>query len=360
MNTTKNKSIFFILDDFSGGGAARVISLIGSELQRRGYPVTFIMDTTRPCVYDFDPRIKVESLYGGKVYGSLNRILRAAKRIRKLLKCEDSVWISVLPSMSLSLWIASWGKKVRRVASDHTSFDRKLSFFARMIRSKIYARFDAVTILTHTDYNYLGKKLPRKIVIPNPIELDTYPSFQGREEIVLAAGRLDVWYEKGFDILIKAWAKVSDSCPGWRLHIAGHGKKESFQYLQDLITDLKIEHSVKLIGYQSDIKKTMRKASIFVLSSRVEGFGLVLLEAMSQGCACISFNCGGRQREIVQTPEEGIIIEKYDVDELAQKLLYLMHHPETIEKLSQMGIKRSQDFNVISITDKWETMINSI
>lgn len=357
----KKKNIFFVLDDFSGGGAARVISLVGSELQNRGYSVNFVIDTNKPINYEIHPNIKIISLYGNKsCKGIFKTILCTSVRLRKLIKANNGIWIAALPSIVFCFWIASLNLNVKKIASDHTSFERKLSKFANFIRHTIYSKFDAVTILTKADYDYLNQKLPKKTVLPNPINGEYFYNYENREKIVLAVGRLDVWYEKGFDILLEAWNKVSRIHPDWILHIAGTGKKTSFQYLESVIQNLQLGNSVKLIGQHKDIKSIMRKSSIFTLTSRVEGFGLVLIEAMSQGCACISFDCGGRQKEIIQTSEQGIIIDTFDADELAYQLSRLIKDFPFRKNVAKSGCLRSKSFDIKIIADKWEELLKKI
>lgn len=352
-----NKSLFFVLDDFSSGGAARVVSLIASELAQRGYAVNIVLDKNRPIFYPLHSNIRILPLYEKRSPRNIfEQIFFSARRLRKLIKENDGVWISVMPDMSLALWLASLLRKVKKIASDHTSFEREVTLYVKFIRSFIYSKFDAVTVLTQRDYDFLGKKLPRKVVMPNPIKIEGHASNSERSNIVLAAGRLDVWKLKGFDILLNAWSRIAANNPDWRLQIAGDGSRKSRDEVKALIYQLEIADSVDLLGQVSDIKSVMSRASIFAMTSRVEGFGLVLVEAMSQGCACISFDDGGRQSEIIDCGA-GIIIDDNSEEQLADTIQKLIDDADLRLKLCERAVSRAGDYDVKKIVDIWETLI---
>ena len=134
-----------------------------------------------------------------------------------------------------------------------------------------------------------------------------------KEKIILAAGRLNDWKCKGWDLLIKAWALINGqetmgngqindqslALSGWRLQIAGTGSEQDFSFLKQLCKENDVEDSVEFLGYRTDMKELYQKASIFCLSSRSEGLPMVLIEAMSQGCAPVACENLGRTKEII-------------------------------------------------------------
>ena len=152
--------------------------------------------------------------------------------------------------------------------------------------------------------------------MPNPLGLQPVNDIPHKQNIILAVGRLDDWHVKGFDVLIRAWARVVSSfkflvsTDGWKLQIAGTGSEESLNYLKQLCKENGVEDSVEFLGFRKDVEKLYQEASIYVLSSRYEGFGLVLIEAMSQGCACVACDYKGRQREII-APEEDECLDSF-------------------------------------------------
>lgn len=356
-----NINIFFVLDDFSCGGAAKVISLIASELALRGYSVNIVLDINKKVFYPLHKDIQVIPLYIDRSPRNVfEQIYFSAKRLRQIIKQNsNSIWIGVMPDMSFALWLGSLFCRVKKIASDHTSFERNVSWYIKFIRSYIYSKFDAVTILTQRDFDFLGNKLPRKVVMPNPITIEEQEHNITRSNVILAAGRLGVWKLKGFDILLEAWAKIAKKNPDWRLQIAGDGNQNARKEVKSLIRQLDIEGSVDLLGQVSDLKSVMSRASIFTMTSRVEGFGLVLLEAMSRGCACVSFDDGGRQREIIRNGS-GIIISNHSSELLACALQRLIDNSALRLELSDEAVKRATEFDVKNITDKWVRLIQNL
>ena len=196
--------------------------------------------------------------------------------------------------------------------------------------------------------------------MPNPLAFHAAPSVPPKENTIIAAGRLEDWHYKGFDILIKAWAKICKEHPKWTLKIAGAGTKQQKEFILNLAQEANIKDRVELLGFQEDLKSLFNKAAIFVLSSRYEGFGLVLIEAMSQGCSCIAADYKGRQKEIITNNENGIIIEPDNIEELSNALTKLLINDKFRREVAEKAIERSHFYDVKNITNKWEELLLSI
>lgn len=355
--------IVFLNHFISGGGAERVTCLLAGKMAENGLDVTMMTDLFRPFAYHVNDNVKRLPLFiTKKQAGSHVYFLYMVRNVRRMIKkIRPDVIIGVLPVMNMVAVIAARGTKTKVIASHHTSFDRPVGIHIRFIQTFGYRLADAVTVLTQADYNYLGKKLPQKVVMPNPL---AYPCVEGadysRKKNILAVGRLDVWDVKGFDLLIQAWAKISQDFPEWTLEIAGGGKEESQKELQRLVEDAHVGNQVRFLGFRNDIDAVMRESSIFVLSSRIEGFGMVLVEAMSQGCACISFDDGGRQREIIRSDKEGIIISNHSDNDLAEAIRKLITNQKERMDMASQAISRASDFSLDKIEQKWESLIDIV
>jgi glycosyltransferase involved in cell wall biosynthesis len=354
--------VCFVAENFAGGGAERVVSLVAGSLSQRGYDVTIITDIYSAFAYQISQNIRLLPLYSEHESKKNNycKLYYSIKNIRKIVNNNSfDIIIAIMPSISLSVWFATLGIQIPKIASDHTAFNRKLPKQIQLIRKFIYPRYDAVTILTQADFDYLGDKLPKKVVMPNPLAFE--PTINPpKKNVILGAGRLDVWHVKGFDILIKAWGIIADKYPDWTLEIAGEGSDISLSKLNTFVKGAGIEGRVKFIGFQRHIDDIMKYSSIYVLSSRVEGFALTLLEAMSQSCACIAFDCNGRQREIVSNGIDGIIVDKQDEFLLSEEIEKLINDPSKREFLSKQAAQKSSQFSLSSIINRWSSLIERI
>ncbi len=191
-------------------------------------------------------------------------------------------------------------------------------------------------------------------VIPNFITIAPKNVKDYSAKRVISAGRYA--YEKGYDMLLKAWAIVTEVYPDWELHIFGDGDSSSYAKMSQ---QLRISDSVFLHPSTSDIAEEFSNSSIYVMSSRYEGFGLVLAEAMSCGLASIAFDCPYGPRTIIEDKHDGLLVQREDIKQLSDGLLYLMSN-KTIR--TALGSNASEDikrFNKESIMKKWINIINN-
>ena len=176
------------------------------------------------------------------------------------------------------------------------------------------------------DKAYMARKLLNTIVIPNPLsfppmnEMEYEQTYDSRNNI-LACGRLNAYKVKGFDTLIQCFALIAPKYPKWNLDIAGTGSDADFERLRRMALDYGVGDRVNLIGFHSDIADVMKRHSIFALTSRSEGFGMVITEAMAMGCACASFDLTG-PGEIIIDGIDGFLVENQNVKEFARVLSF--------------------------------------
>ena len=179
-----------------------------------------------------------------------------------------------------------------------------------------------------------------------PVEI-TYP-------FIVSAGRLHS--QKGFDALIRSFAKISDDTDV-HLCILGKGKLEP--ELQELAQHLNVTDRVHFLGFQSDLWSYMKAARLFVLSSRYEGFGNVIIEAMACGCPVVSFDCDYGPSEIIRHAENGWLVAENDEEGLAKAMLKVLNDEALRQQLMRKGTKRASDFNVEKIARQYERVFQS-
>lgn len=355
--------IVFLNHFIAGGGAERVTCLLTNNLVNKGYSISMMTDLFKPFAYDVDEKVNKINLFRTKE-GSASKLsfFYMVHNVRSMTNIEKPVVIiGVLPLMNLVAIIAAIGTRTKVIATHHTSIDRKVGFHIRFIQNYVYRLADKVTYLTQTDIDYLGSKIPQKVVMPNPLAchiIDTPEN--SRKKNILAVGRLDIWKLKGFDLLLDAWAKIADNNPEWTLDIAGGGRDKSSKEISAYIENLNLQNRVNLLDFRKDISEIMSNSSIFALTSRVEGFGMVLIEAMANGCACVSFDDGGRQSEIISSGIDGIIVNNHDSNELSQVLQKLINDDKLRLNLAKNALKRAEFYSLDRIALKWENLIKSI
>ena len=385
------------------GGAERVAVTLANGFIQRGHQVVFMTDLFEEKTYQLDAAVQVHSLVAVSS-PKYKKWFSAIRIVRTVIKKErPNVMVGIMSLCSIIAWIASRGFNIPVIATEHNSYERphsvKFSLYDRLYKFHLSRLFPVVTVLTEADKQLLNNK-GKVVVMPNPLALEPIKTIKQRENVILAAGRLDNWHVKGFDVLIRAWGKIVNSeelivnRDGWKLQIAGVWRNpKTRKYLDGIAEECGVLDRIEYLGFVGDMKSHYQKASIFVLSSRYEGFGLVLIEAMSQGCACIACDYKGRQKEILRslTPnpspkgegelptdshrftqkeetqnsyvelcETGILCEPDDVDALAEAIKRMIIDNEYRESIRHNAIERSKYYSIENTMDRWECLLNSI
>ena len=357
-------NIMIVCDQLTDGGAGRVAVLIADGFASRGHEVTFLANLEKNVNYRPADSIRLLHFLPSKG----NKLVKFVKATRRVRRCarryRTDVIVGIMELCSFISWVATRGMKIPVVATEHNAFERPteapFTFYGYV--GKYYANrlYSHITVLTQADKDVIGRRLKHVTVLPNPLALKPIETVPPKEKIVLAVGRKDAWYCKGFDVLIRAWAQVVADTVGWRLQIVGGSAKGGQEYLEQLCREFGVEDSVEFSEFQSDILPYYRRASIFVLSSRYEGFGLVLIEAMSQGCACIACDYKGRQGEIVTNGVDGMTCEPDDVEALAGTIRKVIADNELRKPLQAAAIRRAGDFGIDRIMEQWEKLFKEI
>ena len=208
-------------------------------------------------------------------------------------------------------------------------------------------QLDRFVVLTHEDASY-WKGLSNLTVIPNPITIIQNKLSNCTQKRVIAVGRYT--YQKGFDLLITAWKQVYDKHPDWELHIYGGGDSS---YYQQLANNLGLAQVIKCHGAVNNIIEKYQESSIFVLSSRYEGFGLVLAEAMSVGLAPIAFTCPCGPKDIITDDEDGILCENGNLLQLSQGICRLIEDDNLRKVMGQKAAKNIERYAIDNVMQQW-------
>jgi glycosyltransferase involved in cell wall biosynthesis len=230
----------------------------------------------------------------------------------------------------------------------------------RRAMPRLYPRLDALTVLTERDGQSYAAHLNggvRTVRIPNTVREDMGA---GRADlsakVVLAAGRLSP--QKGYDMLIPAWAQVVAAHPEWRLRICGEGKER--ELLAGLIEDHGVADSVSLEGPSRDLGADMERASMFVLSSRHEGLPLVLLEAMSKGMAVVSFDCPTGPADVIEDRRNGLLVPPKNVDALAASMIEMIEDDALRERCAAAAVETARGYRMAAVGPRWEELMREL
>lgn len=359
--------------NLTGGGAERVASLWANGFAQSGHAVTVITEISddKQFTYDISSKVKINPIsINNTIFRRLIRVLglyhlQFKYRLRRLLiKLKPDICIGVMGKYALDAYKCSRDLNCKIINTEHNAYDRPGFFKERpdIIKMKYQTNklFDCVTVLTEADTKVPGVPLDNIFVLPNPLAYTPTNIIPNKDKTILAVGRLDVWEVKGFDVLINAWGSIAVRYPDWKLIIAGTGSEKSKRYLQKLANNYNLKSQIEFVGFCNDIYELYRSSSIFVLSSRYEGFGLVLVEAMSQGCACIACDFNGRQKEIIQNDTQGIICETGDVSALIRAIKKMIEDDLYRENCRVQAVERAKFYTIENIMERWSTIFKKI
>lgn len=376
------------------GGAERVAVSLANGFVARGHEVLFFADLHEEQTFVLHDAVKLQNLVP-QTNNKFKKWIGGIRLLRKQLKKDKpDVIIGIMSLCSIVAKLAAIGMGIPVVATEHDSYERPSSapmpFFIKCYKFCICRMFTCVTVLTDADKKIIGKKLRNVTVMENPLALEPIETLSPRKKIILASGRVDNWHYKGFDVLIRAWGRVngqlkidngklSSNGEPWKLVIAGVWRNpETRTFLDGIAKECGVLDKIEYTGFVSDMQKLYAESSIFVLSSRYEGFGLVLIEAMSQGCACVACDYKGRQREImnpqgqsskfnvqssnnkVELCETGILCEPDDVEALAEAMAKMIKDDEYHESVRNNAIERSKYYSIMNTMDRWESLLKQI
>lgn len=237
-----------------------------------------------------------------------------------------------------------------------TIFDKVLAIAGNMADSLFLHGYDRIVVLSHEDKDIHWKMFHNIDVIPNPIRMSNARTASLKENRVIAIGRLV--YQKNFDSLIRAFSLVAARFPNWYLAIFGEGSERST--LEMIINQNGLADSVRLMGPTQNIPEELSSSSIFALSSRYEGFSLVVIEAMSCGVPVVSYTCPCGPKDIITDGVDGFLVPVGDEVLLSERICRLIEDKELRKRMGAAAFERAKDFTLENIIPMWMELFEAL
>jgi len=193
-------------------------------------------------------------------------------------------------------------------------------------------------------------------VIPNANTFESHDLSTLENKKTMAAGRYD--YQKNFEGLLDVWKLVVDKCPDWSLDIIGDGVFK--ELLVRKIQDLKLNSSVNLVPTTPNIKSHYINSSVYVMTSRYEGLGMVLLEAQACGVPLVSYDCQCGPKDIIDDGQNGFLIPFENKEKMAEKLIYLMNNELARKEMGRKAKIYSKNFSEEKIMNRWIELFTNL
>lgn len=377
-----NKIVYIIGGIWNGSGMERTLTMKANYMADvAGYDVHVLLteDGNGPSYFPLSKKIQIHNvhvnfdiLYSLPIYKRIFAYLWKQRLYKHrltdfLMQLKPDITVTAMRrEINFINNIPDGSKKVGEIHFTRIGYrEVKLKFLPDFINRTIsrlwinkllkeIKRLAAFVVLSEED-KLNWPELNNLQVIFNPISINTNMYSDCRSKKVIAVGRYT--YQKGFDLLADAWKIVTASHPDWELNIYGGGDVDKYRHLA---IEKGISKTFICNGSVHDITAKYLESSIFVLSSRYEGFGLVIVEAMACGLPVVSFACPCGPRDIIHNNEDGFLIENGDIDSFAQKIIYLIENEEQRTKMGQSSKESVNRFKMENIGTQWVNLFESI
>lgn len=379
--STDRISILLLHANGMGGTIRTVFNLAGYLAERHEVEIVSVLREAEEPFFPIDPRVRLryldDRLAPGRdpVRALLSKMpsrlipkeenayhrfnlwtdLKLARYIRSM---DTGVLMATRPGLNLVMaQLAQPG--VITVGQEHVALRTKPDAIQALIKWR-YRRMDALVTLTKADlrdYRQALTKKPRKLVrIPNAVPPMSGGVSRQDAKVAVAVGRLT--RIKGFHRLITAWQEVARLHPDWRLRIFGAGPQED--NLRAQIAEAGLQDVVELPGPTSDVGAELERASIYVMSSRHEGFPMTVLEAMAKGLAIVSFNSPHGPKEMITNEVDGLLVTPRTNDNLAAAIIRVIEDEPLRRRLAAGALETARTYDVAAVGAHWDALLGDL
>lgn len=361
--------LLYITNGINGsGGLERVLSVKASYLaDKLNYDVHILTlnDGNKNLFYEFSRKIALHDI---KVNGNpVSYLLSYKKGIQKVLDTIKPDVISVCDDgLKGMMFPLIFGKNIPVIYERHASKQieikhEKPSMLLNIINKFKFSlmnfassRFDTFVVLTKGNTNEWH--LDNLKIIPNPMPFESGERSKLSSKTVLVVGKQS--YQKGYDRLLEIWKLVSEKHNDWKLEV--YGKLDSSLGLESRSEKLGISDKVTFYPPTKNIHKKYKEASLYLMTSRSEGFGMVLIEAMNFGVPCVSFDCPCGPSDIISNQKDGFVIKNGDIQSFANAVIRLIEQEELRHIMGTNAIENVKRYNIDVIGSQWDNLFTKL
>ena len=379
--------IVYIIKAFAmKAGVERVVSDKMNYLVQHGYEVSLVTyeQGSHPHAFPLHPSIRHHSIDARFFKLSQEPIWKRPLRmfqmrrqfkkgLQKVVDCETpDVLITTTYSMKVLDIILNVRTNAHRLIESHIAcytikktYDYRhrvllrplATLYDRLAFSRI-RKFEKLIVLTQGDAEDWSHYIKDVIVIPNPVTCypETLKSRISNSNRIICVGRL--YEQKGFDLLIEAFVRIASQCPEWHIDIFGSG--EDKQQLQDSILAHQLEGRINLLPPTDYVYDEYQQSEFYVLSSRYEGYPLVLNEAMSCGLPCVAFRCKYGPEEAITHGKTGLLAKNGDTADLAKQMLWMINHEEERHAMGNAAREAARRYLPQTIMQQWINLFDHL
>ena len=382
MNNKHYKIVYCTPALYSAGGIERVVAVKANYFADvLEYDVTIIVTEGNGAnsFFTLSDKVKVinlglhfEDLWHISFMKKVRLYLQKQRKYKRLLKTELE---RIKPDITISTlrreinFINSIEDGSHKIGELHLSrgnyreVDHRLSniviwLFSRWWKCEILEHLKSLDrVIVLTDYAVSEwPELNHLRMIPDPLSFNSKNCSSLDSKKVIAVGRYS--YEKGYDLLLKIWSIVEREFLDWELDIYAMGDPTSYvKLIDELSIDKKRCH---LNSSLVNVEAEYLKSSILVQPSRTEGFGLVIIEAMSCGLPVVSFDCENGPRSIITDGEDGFLVAPFDIEMFANSLMRLMNDDNLRKSMGVKGKQKSLQYDIDVVGQQWKHLFDEL